>query len=96
MGASGKWTQKSHPMRENNVSASSCVQLFACWLHVLLSHHVSGEQFLSVHMELRIGDGEQFSAILRTKITILPKFFLCVYITLISERMKLIENRRFL
>ena len=32
-----KWTQKSHPMRENNVSASSCVQLFACWPCIQLS-----------------------------------------------------------
>ena len=38
LGASSeKWTQKSHPSRENDVSASSCVQLFACWSLIQLS-----------------------------------------------------------
>ncbi len=57
MGASGKMDAEIPPDAREQVSASSCVQLFACWLRIQLSHHVGGEQLLYVHSEQHVSDG---------------------------------------
>ena len=44
-------TQKSHPMRESDVSASNCVQQFASWFDIQLAHRLGGELSLYVHSE---------------------------------------------
>ena len=67
MGASGKMDAEIPPDAREQVSASSCVQLFACWhfYSVISVTAVANSSFLCTRND-HVGELEQFNVMLRT------------------------------